>query len=445
MQFTVSFTDRMPVSSPDVALADVAQRFAAEPAAQAFAVASHGVIIGLVERMAAEQALRAGLGQRPIADIMVGTPAGDDIPRLLNAVEAEFRAHVQGLMAMTDRLARHQHLGPDAAAQVSSIRATGESLLRLSQDAKDMLQARRGGIELKPRAQPLRALMDQVQDRWVARAAETGVGFLISYDGDPDLAAMVDSDRLTQVFDNLISNALRYTRQGSIEVSLRARIDSDQVALEGRVRDTGPGLDADMLARVFDETDEVNLPLSLTRGIVAGMGGSIHAEGNAGQGMTIVFRASAAIAGAAQEAAPQRTALGVPHVLVVDDNATNRMVAEALCEMFDCTSETAEDGVEAIEIARNGRFDLILMDIKMPRLDGIAATKAIRALDGPVSQTPIVALTANVDPEDARTYLAAGMCCVVEKPIKPDRLLQAINLALDAKAAPGEGRRVAAA
>jgi CheY-like chemotaxis protein len=101
--------------------------------------------------------------------------------------------------------------------------------------------------------------------------------------------------------------------------------------------------------------------------------------------------------------------------------------------------------VEAVEAARNGRFDLILMDIKMPRMDGIAATKAIRALGGHIGQAPIVALTANVDPEDARGYLAVGMCAVVEKPIKPDRLLQAINTALASGAEGAAGARVAAA
>ena len=162
------------------------------------------------------------------------------------------------------------------------------------------------------------------------------------------------------------------------------------------------------------------------------MKGSIRAESNVGQGMTVVFDMMADPAETAITGPPTlaRTGPAGPHVLVVDDNATNRMVAEALCEMFDCTSETVEDGVEAVEAARSGRFDLILMDIKMPRMDGIAATKAIRALSGSVADVPIVALTANVDPDDARAYLAAGMCCVVEKPIKPDRLLHAINLAL---------------
>jgi CheY-like chemotaxis protein len=122
------------------------------------------------------------------------------------------------------------------------------------------------------------------------------------------------------------------------------------------------------------------------------------------------------------------------HVLVVDDNATNRMVAEALCEMFDCTSECAEDGVEAVEAARTGRFDLILMDIRMPRMDGVEATRAIRALPGPAGQVPIIALTANADPEDAKTYLANGMHSVVEKPIKPEKLLAAMSDALPEQA-----------
>jgi CheY-like chemotaxis protein len=129
---------------------------------------------------------------------------------------------------------------------------------------------------------------------------------------------------------------------------------------------------------------------------------------------------------AAQPQEAERSA----HVLVVDDNATNRMVAQALCEMFDCTCESANDGAEAVEAARSGRFDLILMDIKMPVMDGVAATRAIRALGGEAGQVPIIALTANAEPEDAEGYLAAGMNGVVEKPMKPEHLLAALQAAL---------------
>jgi CheY-like chemotaxis protein len=109
--------------------------------------------------------------------------------------------------------------------------------------------------------------------------------------------------------------------------------------------------------------------------------------------------------------------------------------------MFDCTSECAEDGVEAVEAAKTGRFDLILMDIKMPRMDGVEATRAIRALGGRHAVVPIIALTANADPEDAIGYLASGMSSVVEKPIKPEALLAAMNACLPDV---GEGHAVAA-
>ncbi|MGZ3275636.1 MAG: response regulator [Caulobacteraceae bacterium] len=494
MQFIESLTDRTPLFAAATGAGAVAECFVQRPGSCAFPVTdADGVVAGLVERAAVTQALVDGQTDRAIGTLMRPDPLAlsggltvreaiglvlaypdspdafvvvdgdqflgvctlrilvqamlayeaqpthtaefdqavtEEVQRLYGALEAECRVQVQGLMAMTDRLER-QPLGQDAVAQVNSIRATGETLLRLAGDANDLMRARQGRLELDPRPQSLRALIDRVQSRWVARAEDNGVSLLISYDGDPDLSALIDAERLTQVFDSLIDNALRYTRSGSIEVGLRARVDEGKVRLEGRVRDTGAEFAA-KLAEAFeaDGGEDQSLPLSLARGVLASMNGALHAEANAGQGATMLFQLIAEAAEEPAQEAEEPQVAGAAHVLVVDDNATNRMVAEALCEMFDCTSETAEDGFEAVEAARTGRFDLILMDIKMPRMDGIAAARAIRSLEGPEAMTPIVALTANVDPEDARSYLAAGMCCVVEKPIKPDRLLQAINIAL---------------
>ena len=171
------------------------------------------------------------------------------------------------------------------------------------------------------------------------------------------------------------------------------------------------------------------------------MDGRIWAENNPGRGATFAFdldvpRAQVAAAAPSNvESIGDDELLTNPHILIVDDNATNRVVAQALCEMFGCTSETAEDGVEALEAVQERRFDLVLMDIKMPRMDGVQATLAIRALDGPASALPIVALTANADPDDARKYVEIGMAAVVEKPIKPERLRMAMTLALEQAAA----------
>jgi PleD family two-component response regulator len=114
------------------------------------------------------------------------------------------------------------------------------------------------------------------------------------------------------------------------------------------------------------------------------LGGPLHAEANRGAGLTVGFSLTVAAASTEAEVQEADTAVAgrAAHILIVDDNATNRMVAEALCDMFECTSEQAVDGVEAVEMARSGRYDLILMDIKMPRMDGIAATRAIREMPG---------------------------------------------------------------
>jgi CheY-like chemotaxis protein len=257
-----------------------------------------------------------------------------------------------------------------------------------------------------------------------------------------------DSGRLRQVFDNLIAAALKTTRHGAVEASLKARSTATGVQLEGRVRDGGPGLPPEQLARIFEPAAHApagprsgwtGLGPALCRRIIEAMNGAIRAESNVGEGVTVSFELVAKTLEPLEDVADPAGQLdaGAVHVLVVDDNATNRMVAQGLCEMFNCTSECVEDGVEAVEAAQSGRFDVILMDIKMPRMDGVEATRAIRALPGAAGQVPIIALTANADPDDARGYVAAGMCSVVEKPIKPEVLLEAMNAALG-------GRRSAA-
>ncbi len=186
------------------------------------------------------------------------------------------------------------------------------------------------------------------------------------------------------------------------------------------------------------------LALALAEHTIAAMGGSLEGKANAGAGATLGFSAVCEAAELPSEQGSAKTSDGGrnAHVLVVDDNATNRMVVEALCEMFDCSTESVADGLEAVEAARVGRFDVILMDIKMPRMDGVTATREIRKLAGAAGQAPIIALTANADPDEVRQYLAAGMHGVVEKPIKPDRLLAALDAAL---AKPGGKSRAAAA
>jgi len=212
------------------------------------------------------------------------------------------------------------------------------------------------------------------------------------------------------------------------------------LALVGRVRDNGAAYPPDYLAGMFRGIGDaaasagagLQLQLMLAERAIAAMSGRLEAKANPGPGATISFELAA---GLAVEEAPAPGEAGAEpsrsaHILVVDDNATNRMVVEALCEMFDCSTESVADGVEAVEAAKTGRYDVILMDIKMPRMDGVTATREIRKLAGSAGRVPIIALTANADADEVAQYLAAGMRSVVEKPIKPERLLEALDAAL---------------
>jgi CheY-like chemotaxis protein len=343
----------------------------------------------------------------------------------------EIRQQMDGILALTEQLAR-LHLGADAQACVFGVAEAATSVRQILTYAEGLLA---GSGDPTPQIQPwqLREVMDEVQSRWQRRASDNGVTLLVAYDGHPEARAMIDGERLMQAFDGFIGQAVASARRGAVEATLRATALDDGVRLEGRVRggaEWRTGDDRGEMERI--EADfglEAALGVSLSRRIVAAMSGVLRVETNAGAGETVVFEFTAPVAAVAEAPAPaarMRTA----HILVVDDNATNRMVAETLCEMFDCTSESATDGLEAIEAARTGRFDLILMDIKMPRMDGVAATKAIRALGGRTGRVPIIALTANADPDDAAAYVSAGMNGVVEKPMKPETLLQALQQAL---------------
>jgi two-component system, sensor histidine kinase len=366
---------------------------------------------------------------------------------LVERMAHDIGQHLEGVLAFTERLDQ-QRLSPDASAYVRAINDTSADMRDMLARAMDLHRSSLGSLPLSPKPHLLREVADAVEARWAAKASESGSTLLFSFDGDPECGALIDAERLMQVFDALIDNALANGR-GVVEASLHVHDIDGVLKLDGSVRDNASGSPEERLARVFDPLGEgrmadrsemaLGVSIALAHQITRIMGGSLRAEANRGAGLTMSFSVNVQAARIGQAPAVEQFPHARPaHILIVDDNATNRMVAEALCEMFDCTSEQVVDGVEAVEAAGTGRFDLILMDIKMPRMDGVAATRAIRELGGPASLAPIVALTANADPADVQNYLAAGMQDVVEKPIKPERLAQVLNALL------GDAREAAA-
>jgi signal transduction histidine kinase/ActR/RegA family two-component response regulator len=363
----------------------------------------------------------------------------------LAVMSHEIRTPLNGVLAIAEVVGRRleqEGLRP----YVETIIKSGQTLLRLLNDALDLSRAEAGRLELQEDSFRLASLVEDIDALWRPRAAEAGLSLVTTFEAEGDPWALGDAVRLKQVLNNLVGNALKFTRQGQVTVRLRATAQDAVIQLAGEVSDTGPGIAADQIGGLFTpfgQTDAgrsaggAGLGLSICRQLVEKMGGTITVRSEVDRGSDFTFDLplfrtqdpGLAIA----ETPPAETLCGAAaRVLIADDNATNRMVAETLCQMFDCACESVENGALAVDLAASGRFDIVLMDIKMPVMDGLEATRRIRALAAPVGAMPIIALTANADPYDAEAYLAQGIDAVVEKPIKPDMLLAAMTRLLDA-------------
>jgi len=328
------------------------------------------------------------------------------------------------LVAAAELLDR-QRLTPEARACARAILQSGRMVLNVLEDMRQL-----AALSDEPSlAAPvgLETLVEDVEALWRLQTAPSAGRLLLTRNAPAHVNLNLDGGGAKQLLNTLISRALGAGETGVVEASVFLEIPD----AAGRTE--------------LGFTIGQNLPpawpaaqdtaLLLADAIARRMGGVLTVTDNSGAGQTVSVRLPAEIAadlGSEDEGLrvlPERT-----HILIVDDNATNRMVAGALCEMFGCTTQTADDGVEAVEAARSSRFDLILMDIKMPRMDGIEATRAIRRLPGALGTVPIVALTANCDDDAARIYMDSGMDAVVEKPIKPDRLLETLQRVLEPEA-----------
>ncbi|KQY84889.1 response regulator [Brevundimonas sp. Root1423] len=346
---------------------------------------------------------------------------------------------VLGVAALMERELTQKAMKP----YVRTILDSGQSLLRLLTDALDMSRAEAGQMGLEAAPVHLDALAADLLALWSPRAQEKALTLTVVHEADGPEWVLADEMRLKQLFNNLIGNALKFTPDGEVAVRIASRWQDGAVAITGIVDDSGPGIAEDVAAAIFQpfntgragrEGAGAGLGLAICRQLVERMDGAISVGPSPLGGARFLFALSLpgagaeVLAGAVKVVEP--TSHETLHVLVVDDNATNRFVAGKVLELFGCTSDTAENGLEAVRRVQETPFDLVLMDIKMPVMDGVDATQTIRALPGPVSRIPILALTANADPRDEMEYVAAGMDGVSQKPIEPDALLNAIRTVL---------------
>ncbi|MFN4175695.1 ATP-binding protein [Phenylobacterium sp.] len=420
-----------------------------------------GTMLALLQASAAETASHAREMTRLADAARASTAQAHEAlaakARFLAVMSHEIRTPLNGVLGVAEIL-RRKLPGSEHEPLVNTIIESGSVLLRLLNDALDLSRAEAAGLELDEEPLPVAGVLEDVLDLWSPQAAIKGVRLTGTYDGPPDLWVLGDRVRLRQILNNLVGNGLKFTAQGTVEVHLSAIEDGGCVRLKGVVSDSGPGIPPERLETIFEpfqQTEEgvrrggAGLGLAVCRQIIERMDGRIEAHNNPAGGAVFTFEAplyQVPDPGSLDDRTQteESASAGRLHVLIADDNATNRLVASSLCEMFGCSSECVDDGAAAVEAAATGRFDLILMDIKMPVMDGVEATRRIRSGAGPASQTPILALTANADPADAAFYRRCGVNGVVEKPIQPERLLAAMTAVLDLDAAAEDSARARA-
>jgi len=363
--------------------------------------------------------------------------------QFLAAMSHEIRTPLNGVLGMNSLLMQTQ-LSEQQLGYVRTIRSSGNALLALINDILDLSRVEAGRLELVLAEFDPRRLVDEVAASVATRAYEKGLAFRVHYQSGLPAVLVGDEGRMRQVLFNLIGNAVKFTETGSVTVQVHYREASrDRVHLDVAIQDTGIGIDQAALPTLFERFRQADsgisrryggsgLGLAICRGLLDLMGGTIEVETELGRGSTFRISVelqrgqSAQIIGPESRFEPDRSMDGGLHILVAEDNEINQLVICAMLAQLGHSSDLARDGHEVLAKVQASSYDLVLMDIQMPNLDGLAAARAIRALDAPTSQIPIIALTANTMVEDRQTYLEAGMDDHVAKPIDVKRLARAI-------------------
>jgi PAS domain S-box-containing protein len=352
----------------------------------------------------------------------------------------EVRTPLTAVLGFAGLLETMEALPAEARAHIRRIVAGGGALLAVVNDILDFSKLEAGQVELDLEPFEVRPFFEDTQAMFADQAAAKGLGLKFEIEAGAPAFLAADRARLGQILGNLISNAIKFTDAGGVSVT--AAFDAEQGRLRVAVADTGPGIAADKLDRLFQRFSQVDgsvsrrhggtgLGLAISQGLAELMGGAIEVASRVGVGSTFTLCVAATPAQRAPtsatlaHAAPDADA-GAARILVVDDLDVNRMLARAILEAAGHRVVEAGGGPEAISAALGGVFNLILMDLQMPGMDGYAAARAIRALPSENRMTPIVALSANVLATHVSACGAAGMNDHLAKPIVPADLLAAV-------------------
>jgi PAS domain S-box-containing protein len=358
----------------------------------------------------------------------------------LAVMSHEIRTPMNGILGMT-RLLLHEPLLPAVRQRVETIHQSGDALLTILNDILDFSKLEAGRMAFEAVDFDLAQVLEATTQLLATRAAEKGLTLVATLAPGVPPWLIGDANRLRQVLLNLVGNAIKFTEQGGVQVLVTAMTDApEEVTLRFEVTDTGIGIPEPVRAQLFQSFAQADssiarryggsgLGLAICRQLLEQQGGSIGVDSRPGLGSRFWFMLRFGRA----RAAPSRlapVASGGPlrslAILVAEDNAVNQMVAVGLLERDGHRVTAVGDGAGAVAAVGTGRFDVVLMDMQMPGMDGVEATRAIRALPGPEAGIPIIALTATAVQGELERCLAAGMDDFVTKPIIPETLAAAL-------------------
>lgn len=377
----------------------------------------------------------------------------------LATMSHEIRTPLNGVLGVA-QLLEESGLNAEQARLAQTIKSSGEILLRLLNDVLDLSKIEAGKTELELSDFDSEELVQAASNLWRARAAEKGLDFKVRMHGERGVRLRGDPVRLKQVLFNLIGNAIKFTTDGSVEVHLRTlKIGPARTVLSARITDTGCGVPKSAQAKLFTAFTQADgatsrryggtgLGLTISKRLVELMGGTIGFDSSEGEGSTFHFEvplphaatgapATAITANPAghDHGAETEPGDGGPKILVAEDNPINQEVIRGFLKLRGWSCKVAPDGAAALDAVKREPFDLILMDVQMPGMDGFEATAAIRALPSPTNGIPILALTANAMRGDDTRCREAGMDGYASKPIEKEPFFSEIDRLLKRRAA----------
>ena len=369
--------------------------------------------------------------------------ANDAKSSFLGVISHELRTPMNGVLGAAQLLGATS-LEPTQREYLSIIRNSGDNLLSLLNDILDMTKIEAGKMTFEIVDVSVDDLHKRVTGPFQAQAEAKGLTFSTQFEGDIPAVVRGDPLRVCQVIHNLLSNAVKFTDRGDVNYVVRGeRLADDRVRFDFAVTDSGAGISPEDLARLFQPFTQVDgsstrrfggtgLGLTIARRMANIMDGDIDVTSTVGEGSTFTFSVETDVVEWGRQAAVEpihaEAADGQAlNVLVVEDHPVNRMILEAWLGSAGHASVSAENGQFAIEMARDQAFDLIIMDVNMPVMDGLTATRAIRAGEGANRETPIVVLSASARSEDHAAGLDAGADAYLNKPIDFAALAELMN------------------